>query len=80
MRFVWFLIFLIFVAIIGVFAYENNERVAINYLDQSLSVQSIHLPMSVLIGGIYMLGMLTGWTVIGFLKRTVQHVTEGRKG
>ena len=79
MRFFWFLIFLIFVAIIGGFAFENSDPVAINYLDQTLTIQSIHLPMSVLIGGVYVLGMLTGWTVIGFLKRTVQHVTEGRK-
>ena len=79
MRYLWFLIFLIFVAIIGVFAFENSDPVAINYLDQSLSVQSIHLPMSVLIGGIYVLGMLTGWTVVGFLKQTVQHVTERQK-
>jgi uncharacterized integral membrane protein len=79
MRFIWFLIFLIIVAIIGVFAFENSDPVAINYLDQSLSVQSIHLPMSVLIGGIYVLGMLTGWTVVGFLKQTVQHVTERQK-
>ena len=79
MRIVWFLIFLVIVAIIGVFAYVNNELVAINYLDQSLSVQSIHLPMSVLIGATYVLGMLTGWIVVGFLKRTVQHVTERQK-
>ena len=80
MRYIWFLIFLCFVAIIGVFAYENNDPVAINYLDQSLSVQSIHLPMSVLIGATYVLGMLTGWAVTGFLNRTVQHVTEGQRG
>jgi lipopolysaccharide assembly protein A len=80
MRYVWFLIFVIILAIIGVFAFENNNPVAINYLDQSLSVQSIHLPMSVLIGATYVLGMLTGWAVIGFLKRTVQHVTEGQRG
>ena len=80
MRYIWFLIFLIFVAILGVFAFENSGPVAINYLDQSLTVQSIHLPMSVLIGGIYVLGMLTGWTVVGFLKQTVQHVTESQRG
>ena len=79
MRYVWLLIFLILLAIIGVFAFENSDPVPINYLDQSLSVQSIHLPMSALIGGIYVLGMLTGWTVVGFLKRTVQHVTERQK-
>lgn len=80
MRFIWFLIFLIFVAIIGVFAFDNSDPVTINYRDRTLSVQSIQLPMSALIGGIYVVGMLTGWTVIGFLKRTVQHVTEGQKG
>ena len=79
MRFLWFLLFLIFVAIIGVFAYLNSDDAAINYPDQSFSIQSIHLPMSVLIAGVYVLGMLTGWTVVGFLKRTVQHVTEARK-
>ena len=79
MRFIWFAVFLILVVIIGVFAFENSEPIPINYLDQSLSVQSIHLPMSLLIGGMYVLGMLTGWTVIGFLKRTVRHVTEDRK-
>ncbi len=80
MRFIWFLMFLIFVAIVGVFAFENSDQVPINYLDQNLAVQSIHLPMSALIGGVYVLGMLTGWTVVGFLKRTVQHVTQGQKG
>jgi uncharacterized integral membrane protein len=79
MRFIWFVIFLILVGIIGVFAYENSEPVPITYLDQGLTVKSIHLPMSAVIGGVYVLGMLTGWTVIGFLKRTVQHVTEGRR-
>lgn len=80
MRYVWLFIFLIFVAIVGLFAVENSDPVAINYLDQSLSVQSIHLPMSVLIGGVYVLGMLTGWTVIGFLKQTVHRVTERQNG
>jgi uncharacterized integral membrane protein len=76
MRYVWLLLFVIIVAIICVFAYENNDPVAINYLDGSLSVQSIHLPMSVLIGATYVLGMLTGWIALGFLKRTVQHITQ----
>jgi putative membrane protein len=80
MRYIWFLIFLFFVVVIGVFAFYNSEPVAINYVDLDLSVQSIHLPMWVLIVGVYVLGMLTGWSVIGFLKRTVQHVTESQKG
>lgn len=78
MRYIWFLVFLIFAAIVSVFAYQNNDPVAINFLDQNLTVQSIHLPMSVLIGVTYALGMLTGWSVVGFLRRTVRHVTESQ--
>ena len=78
MRYIWFLVFLIFAAIVSVFAYQNNDPVAINFLDQNLTVQSIHLPMSVLIGATYALGMLTGWSVVGFLRRTVRHVTESQ--
>ena len=66
MRVIWFLIFLVLVAIIVVFAFQNSDSIAINYPDQSFAIQSIHLPMSVLIGASYLLGMLTGWTVIGF--------------
>lgn len=76
MRYIWLLIFLITVAIVGIFAYENNEPVAINYWDRNLAVESIHLPMSLLIGATYLLGMLTGWVVIGFLRQTVQHMTD----
>jgi hypothetical protein len=35
--------------------------------------------MAVLIGVVYFLGMVSGWTVVGFLKRTLQRVTERRK-
>ncbi len=81
MRWLWFLIFLLLAAAIITFAVINRDRVAINYInyvDQTFSVQSIHVPMAALIAGVYVLGMLTGWTVVGFIRRTVRHVTERR--
>jgi uncharacterized membrane protein YciS (DUF1049 family) len=74
MRFLCFLILLIVVAAVVVFAVQNNEGVTIQYLDRSVSC-----PLSLLIAVVYLLGMVSGWTVVGFLKRSFRRVTERPK-
>ena len=74
MRFVYFLILLIIVAAVVVFAVQNNETVTLQYLDRSVSTT---LPL--LIAAVYLLGMVSGWTVVGFLKRSLRRVTERGK-
>ena len=74
MRFVYLLILLVVLAAIVVFAVQNNEAVTLRYLDRSLSST-----LPVLIAVVYALGMLTGWTVVGFLRRSVRRVTERRE-
>jgi len=73
MRFLCFLILLIVLVAIGVFALQNNEGITLRYLDQSVSTT---LPL--LIAAVYLLGMLSGWTVVGLLKRSLQRVTQRR--
>ena len=73
MRFLCFLILLIVLAAVGLFAMQNNEGITLRYLDQSVSTT---LPL--LIAAVYLLGMLSGWTVVGLLKRSLQRVTQRR--
>src|SRR5437667_424322 len=73
MRFLCFLVLLIVLIAIGVFALQNNEGITLRYLDQSVSTT---LPL--LIAAVYLLGMLSGWTVVGLLKRSLQRVTQRR--
>ena len=63
MRIVYFLILVIVVAAVVVFAVQNNVPVTLQYLDQSVSTT---LPLLVVV--VYLLGMLSGWTVVGFLR------------
>lgn len=72
MRVFYLLVLLAIVVALGIFAWQNDHTVTLHYLDRSLSS-----PLSLLIGVVYLLGMLSGWTVVGFLKRSVQRVTEG---
>jgi uncharacterized integral membrane protein len=74
MRVVYLLILLLVLAAIIVFAVQNNENVTLNYLDRSVSC-----PLPLLIAAVYVLGMVSGWTVVGFLKRSIQKVTERRQ-
>ena len=73
MRFVYLLILLVILAAVVLFAVQNNEEVTLRYFDRSLSSR-----LPVLIAVVYALGMLTGWTVVGFLRRSFRRVTERR--
>lgn len=64
---------LVFVAAVVVFCLQNMETVAITYLGWSMSLP---LPLLVLI--IYLLGMISGWGVLSFMRRSLRVVTEHR--
>jgi uncharacterized integral membrane protein len=71
MRVVYFLILLILFGATGVFALQNRETITLQYLDRSLAC-----PLALLIGIVYVLGMVSGWTVVGFLHRSLRRVSE----
>ena len=71
MRLFYFLILLLIVVVLVIFAVQNDERVTLRFINWSLA-----WPMSLLILCVYLLGMLSGWSVVGFLKRSLQRVTD----
>jgi lipopolysaccharide assembly protein A len=72
MRFFSLLILIIVVAAIAVFAVQNyDDMVTVKYLDQSVT-----LSIPLLVGAVFGLGMLTGWTIVRILRRSVRHLIE----
>ncbi len=74
MRIVYFLILLILLVAVAVFAVQNNETVTLHFFYRSASSS---LPL--LIAVVYLLGMISGWTVVGFLRRSVRGLTDRRR-
>jgi len=72
MRIFYMLALLLFVAVVGLFAFQNQETVTLNFLPQ----QSLAWPLALVIGVVYVLGMVSGWTVVGFLRRSWHEVAE----
>jgi uncharacterized membrane protein YciS (DUF1049 family) len=73
MRIVYILILLIVVAAVAIFAVQNNESITLRYLDRGISTT-----IPILIAAVYLLGMVSGWTVVGFLTRSLRRVTHRR--
>jgi uncharacterized membrane protein YciS (DUF1049 family) len=71
MRLICILILLLLVAAIGVFALQNRELITLQYLDRSVAC-----PAAILIGIVYLLGMVSGWTAVGFFYRSLRRVAE----
>ena len=73
MRAVCFLFLVLFMTVIGVIVYQNSHAVAVSV---PFMTHTPEVSFPVLVGGAYLLGMFSGWSVVGMLKRSWQRVTE----
>lgn len=72
MRLLCFLFLVVFAGAVGGFAYYNQDEVTVRFLNWSTTASLAHLAAVA-----YGLGMLSGWTVVGMLRRSIRRVTEG---
>src|SRR5689334_697324 len=62
---------LAFLGAVGLFAAQNTQAIAVRFWDRSLTV-----PVALLAVGAYLLGMLSGWNVVAFVRRSIRRVSE----
>ena len=70
MRTLSMVVLILFAAALALFCVQNMEWVKVTYLKWQLTAP---LPMLALL--IYLLGMLSGWAVVGFLRKTIRGAT-----
>jgi uncharacterized membrane protein YciS (DUF1049 family) len=73
MRTFYLLLLVVFIAAVVIFALQNNEDITLRYINESQT-----LPLAAVIGGVYLLGMLSGWTIVGFVRRSIHGMTAQR--
>ena len=72
-RFFYLVVLVILVGAIGIFAYQNSEMVDVLFLKWGMPI-----PLAAVAGAGYLLGMLSGWTVIGLFRHSLNRVTQSR--
>jgi len=71
MRFLCFLFLVVFLAAVGGFAYFNQESVTVRFGDYSVTSS-----LAVVAGVVYVLGMVSGWTMIRMVRRSASSVID----
>ena len=71
MKVIYGVFLVLFLAAVAVFAYQNNRPEEVSFLNQQWN-----LSFSIWVVGAYVLGMLTGWSVVGLLRKSLRRVTE----
>jgi uncharacterized integral membrane protein len=71
MRRVYSVVLLLLFGAIGMFALQNREPIALEFLGWSISC-----PPALVVAVAYLLGMVSGWTVVGLWQRSLWRVAE----
>ena len=71
MRSIQAVILLVFLAAIGVFALQNRDVITVRFLTWNVSE-----PVALVTVVVYFLGMLSGWTVVAFVRGSSRRITE----
>ena len=75
MRIIQAIIFLAFLGAVGVFAVQNTDVITVNFW-----TWKIVGPLALMAIALYILGMLSGWTVVAFVRQSLRRVREHPNG
>jgi uncharacterized integral membrane protein len=75
MRLLAFLFLLALVGTIGIFAYQNNESLSLDFLKWQVTVST-----AVALGAAFVMGMLGGWSLLGAVRRSFNRASGRQAG
>ena len=70
MRYLLGFLLLVFLGAIAIFALQNRQTVAVTFWNWEVKA-----PFAIVAAGVYLLGMVSGWNVIAFLRRSIRGVS-----
>jgi uncharacterized integral membrane protein len=71
MRVVQGVLFLAFLGVVGLFAIQNTRSATVDF-----GTWEVTAPVAIVIVAVYFLGMLSGWTVVSFVRRSLRGIRE----
>ena len=71
MRVINIIVLIAFLAVVGIFCAQNMDTTSVRFLNYGAS-----LPLPALVLIVYLMGMVSGWAVVSYLRRSVRTLTE----
>ena len=73
MRWIRIAVFLVFLGLVLVFAIQNTQPLTVHFLYANVTA-----PVALLALAIYALGMMSGWSVVAYLKESIRSLSRRR--
>lgn len=70
MRFLSFLVLVVVLGAVGLFALQNQQEITLRFWDRDLT-----FTVAIFAAAVYLLGMISGWSIVGLLRRSLWRVT-----
>jgi uncharacterized integral membrane protein len=71
MRYIYGILLILFLGLVIIFSVQNLVDTELRFLKWTAT-----LPLAVLVVAAYLLGMFSGWSVVGFLRQSYRKVRE----
>ena len=71
MRFLSFLFLVLFLGAVAAFAWQNQQDVTVQFFEWGTTAS-----LALVVGAAYLLGALSGWSVIGMVRRSINTVAD----
>ncbi len=71
MRVIQGILFLAFLGVVGLFALQNTRSATVDFWTWQVTA-----PVAILAVAIYFLGMMSGWTLVSFVRRSLRRIGE----
>ena len=71
MRVIYLVILLVLVLAMASFAVQNQSPITVRFLEWGMTY-----PLSLVVAAVYLIGMVSGSTFVGMLRRTAHRATE----
>ena len=75
MRYIYLLLLIVLLVAFIAFAVVNRDPV---HVDFPFARFEITAPLFLVMAGVYGLGMLTGWSFVGFVRKSIRRASEHR--
>jgi uncharacterized integral membrane protein len=71
MRVIQGILFLAFLGVVGLFAIQNTRSATVDFWTWEVTA-----PVAIVVVAVYFLGMLSGWAVVSFVRRSLRRIGE----
>jgi hypothetical protein len=76
MRYFYLVLLVLLIGVVVLFAVQNQHDTTVSFLNLGSTNLSVTASVALVVAVVYVLGMVSGWTIFGFIRRSIIRATQ----